>query len=243
MIYMLDTNLIEVVVYSCLSCDFRSLLVRIDRIRFLCGRSPSPTSMPTCSHRLTYYLTHGYVHGIRYLGQRSGRPWKFVWAAVLLVLAVCMARSLRSTLQDFDSDVVDLNLDTAYLHWTNTFPALAICLARGSSVLNLAQLAHADLERRQAAVPPNFHRYVKTLHDYLFLNPTVELREFEYCAGVNGSCGVDIEAFRAQLMPTHCAQFMVNVSFLGRPVADCADLFRYTVTEMGVCFVANSLAM
>lgn len=50
---------------------------------------------------------------------------------VLIVSALSMSYIFVLTLQSFEQDVVIVNLDTAYLHWTNTFPAVSVCLARG----------------------------------------------------------------------------------------------------------------
>lgn len=82
---------------------------------------------------------------------------------------------------------------------------------------------------------------MKTLQDLLFLNPMIKVRAFDHCAAEDAACGVDMAQMRAALLPTHCDQFVHNLTFLERPIADCGRLFRYQRTEMGVCFVANGL--
>lgn len=103
--------------------------------------------------RLAYFLDFGSIHGIRYLGQRCGVSGKYApakvphhillgivfhhstrlfWLVLLLVSLMAMAIIFRTTLIAFGQDIIDVNIDTAYLHWTNTFPAVALCWARGN---------------------------------------------------------------------------------------------------------------
>lgn len=38
------------------------------------------------------------------------------------------------TIDRYNTDSVSIDLDTAYLHWTNTFPAISICMGHTSNV-------------------------------------------------------------------------------------------------------------
>lgn len=103
--------------------------------------------------RVFYFLDNGYWHGIRFLGSRCkffGRfaifdlivrndddnQWgdcfvRLFWLIVMIASGIGMATIFKFTLQNFQEDVININVETSYLHWRNTFPAVSMCLTKG----------------------------------------------------------------------------------------------------------------
>lgn len=83
--------------------------------------------------------------------------------------------------------------------------------------------------------------FVKALQTCFFLTSNSYFKNAKECRGLNASCGVDIAKLRKQFLPQKCSEFMFNVTYLGRPLNDCEELFKLQNTEMGYCYIANSL--
>lgn len=72
---------------------------------------------------------------------------------MLATAVAMMVLMLRETLLTLYEDVVDVTYAADFLHWTNTFPAISLCLARGYGVSDLQRVAGEDLERRGQPKP------------------------------------------------------------------------------------------
>jgi len=43
------------------------------------------------------------------------------------------------------------------------------------------------------------------------------------------------------MFPTNCTECFKEIYFRGELVTDCEEIFKFHVTEMGYCFLANNL--
>lgn len=111
--------------------------------------------------------------------------------------------------------------------------------------------------------------YYKFIRDYVFVTPIMPIEAFDYCRQLNSTCGINLDVFieqvnkskeakknhsidtdypysfafalHPQLFPKTCSDFMFNLTYMGREHKQCENLFKMHKTELGVCFVANSI--
>lgn len=78
---------------------------------------------------------------------------RFFWLVVLGTAVTMMLGMLRVTLASFREDIVDVTFDTDYLSWTNSFPAISLCMARGYDVADLTRLSGEYLDQHHIQKP------------------------------------------------------------------------------------------
>lgn len=49
----------------------------------------------------------------------------------MIASAIGMAKIFQYTVQNFQEDVINVNVETSYIRWRNTFPAVSMCLIKG----------------------------------------------------------------------------------------------------------------
>lgn len=49
----------------------------------------------------------------------------------MIASGIGMSIIFQFTLQNFQEDVININVETSFLHWRNTFPAVSMCLIKG----------------------------------------------------------------------------------------------------------------
>lgn len=60
----------------------------------------------------------------------------------MIASGIGMATIFKFTLQNFQEDVININVDTSFLHWRNTFPAVSMCFIKGLHYRTLAKSIH-----------------------------------------------------------------------------------------------------
>lgn len=99
------------------------------------------------------------------------------------------------TLTRFFSDSISIGIETTYLHWNNTFPAISFCLTKNRSSTRVTEFVKTE----QIPYQVSSTNYVKNVHEYMFTNPNnIHFKE-DYCAGLNSTCGVDILRVRNEV--------------------------------------------
>lgn len=101
--------------------------------------------------RLDYFISNSSLNGVRFFASSFSRNDRWVirihallrmaflkldsfayfrifWALVLIVSAIGMIVVFQLTIKTDVSDRVSINIDTAYLHWINNFPAISFCM-------------------------------------------------------------------------------------------------------------------
>lgn len=79
---------------------------------------------------------------------------------------------------------------------------------------------------------------------YVFISPHYEpYMEMEECYGenINSTCGVDVDVIRNLLLPTTCSDIIFNITYKGKYIGNCDDIFKLQHTEIGSCFTANGV--
>ncbi|XP_037720353.1 pickpocket protein 11 [Drosophila subpulchrella] len=131
-----------------------------------------------------------------------------------------------SLLHSYLSSSVSFNLDTIYLNWNSTFPAITVC-----EIYNAERIW--DLSDSNFGVEHDMH-----MDDFI--------SEIVFYRGVCSSCE-DCSKMRCpanftllvDVFRSKCHQLLVNCSYLNE-LFDCCDQFLPLPTEYGLCYSFNS---
>lgn len=160
-----------------------------------------------------------------------------------MVLGVfAMTGILISTYATFTTDITSISLDKNYLDWNNSFPAISFCLIRGKNTSTLREFFNKYWSENNMRKPDKYMSYVKMVLSYIYHSPNHFIEPCDpECATLNETCGVNITYLRDKFVPKTCDEIIVGVSYRNRNYT-CQELFvKYEYTEMGTCFIANSL--
>ncbi|KAL9705155.1 hypothetical protein quinque_008673 [Culex quinquefasciatus] len=185
-----------------------------------------------------YFVSNCTIHGLRYLGNRCNVPSKLFW---LSMITCSFATMIHILLYMENDETVQIHVDTSYLHWNNTFPAVSICYTKGRSLNSISKFLDDYWVKTNTTKPAKAGNYYRVAQSYLFVNPNsnVEVRG-AICEGMNATCNLNLETMQSIFFPQNCSEIFMDVKFLGKPY-NCDDFFERFDTEMGPCFVANSI--
>ncbi|XP_026840674.1 acid-sensing ion channel 5 [Drosophila persimilis] len=162
---------------------------------------------------------------------------RFFWICVILLSAWNMTTIFLLMKNRSDTDSTSIGVTTSYLSWINTFPAVSLCLSKNRITKEFSEA----VKRRAANNQSPSYTYIRTLYDYLFINPNNLYLKEEYCKEFNSTCGVDILDMRKELFASSCTEFMEQIYFSEKLLPNCEEIFKFHELEMGYCFLANNL--
>lgn len=148
------------------------------------------------TERFQYFLLLGYLHGFRHLGRRIPVPVRLLWTMTLVSSLAGMIFILMLTYTRYYHDSVNITLDTAYIRWTNTFPAISTCISGSSQINGIKMFTRAYLMATNQTLPHKENTYYKFMRNYLFVTPTSPIRPFDYCLQLNSTCGINVDTFK-----------------------------------------------
>lgn len=196
---------------------------------------------------LSYFFSNSSLHGFKYLVTDDESRWKNVFARLFwtcfIAISICLMCMILSTdLNEFNTKATSINLDTNYLDWNNTFPAISICMTKGRSTEKIKTYMTDYWNETDQPIPTRAIRYYRAIQSLMFINYHQPLDgvNVENCLEFNETCGIDMDILHKDLFPQTCEDFMTYVAFLGQEVP-CEDVFKLHQTEIGDCFTANSL--
>ncbi|XP_053686311.1 sodium channel protein Nach [Sabethes cyaneus] len=151
-----------------------------------------------------------------------------------------MSYILLYTLDSFQ-ETVNIHIDTSYLRWNNTFPAISICYTKGRSINSIGKFFEKYWKENNISKPAKASNYFRLAQSYLFVSPNsnIDLRG-SVCTGMNRTCDMNWDTMQKMFFPHACNEIFVDVKFLNTSV-QCDKIFKLLQTEMGPCFVANSI--
>lgn len=131
--------------------------------------------------------------------------------------------------------------DTSYINWINAFPAVSFCLTKGRSTEPIKQFIMDNMDDNYPKKDLIIRHY-RVMQSAMFLNTRdpFEGMTLSHCLEINDSCGIDIEYARNLLLPKTCDKVIDKIFFLGVEMK-CQDIFKFYQTELGSCFIANSI--
>lgn len=194
-----------------------------------------------------YFCSNTSLHGFKFLTAGDDTVVKkslkrVFWTSCIAVSYFYLMRALASTINEISSKSISVNLDASYRDWNNTFPAVSICITKGSTS-KLTSYMNA-IWNESGSSPPRVERtrLSRSIQHLLFLSYDQPLDGIHVptCTKYNETCGIDFEIVKKALIPQQCHQIMTKVKFLGQEI-DCAEYFKLHRTEIGECFIANSL--
>lgn len=205
----------------------------------------SSKTAKTMGSRLSFLFAATSIHGLKHLtNENEGwkKNFKRIFCTIFLGLSfLVMLRMLRNMFHK-QSTSTAINLDTAYRDFDNVFPAISICLTKGRSTAEIKNLIGSEFVKPDGEKMKLAMRHYRAIQGYLFMNYIEPLEgiNIEHCSDLNDTCGIDFQIVRNALAPDTCRGVIDKMFFLGKPV-HCEDFFDRFDTEIGVCFVANSL--
>lgn len=148
--------------------------------------------------RLNFFVENVNVVGVKYLTQNHATvPGRVFWLIMIIISGVGMVYILRLTYKKYYTDLITIDVDTLFLHWDNTFPAVSICLTKGrSSTEKLKDYV------KKASIPYTVSdvSFIRLIHSYMFMSPeNLRFPLKNECAGLNETCGLDIALLRRQV--------------------------------------------
>ncbi|EDS42153.1 amiloride-sensitive sodium channel [Culex quinquefasciatus] len=157
---------------------------------------------------------------------------RLYWLVVGGGLLYMMLSTAQSLVRAFLDNSLSFSIDTAYLHWNTTFPAVSVC-----QLLNDETMAEM-LENNLG--PDRPHRLDNVISEIAFYGGTCH--SCEDCArGLppTTTCPANFTAL-ASVYRLGCPALLADCTWLGQSF-DCCELFRPLATEFGRCFSVNSL--
>lgn len=122
---------------------------------------------------------------------KHGLFYRIYWGIVILISIWGFLTISMLTFRQFYADSISIGVETTYLDWNNTFPAVSLCLIRSRSFTEVEKYIKS-LNLPEAMLTKKF---VRNLHEYIFTNPTNMFFKPNYCDGLNSTCGVNILQF------------------------------------------------
>ncbi|KPU76888.1 uncharacterized protein Dana_GF13482, partial [Drosophila ananassae] len=158
------------------------------------------------------------------------------WMFVILFSGWNMIRIFILMKHRYETDSTSIGVSTSYSRWINTFPSIGVCLSKN----RITEVFTNAVKRRFPGENPPYS-HIRTLYDYLFINPNNLYLKADYCNKFNSTCGVNILDMRRELFAQKCSEFMEEITFAEKILPDCEKIFKFHELEMGYCFLANNL--
>lgn len=194
-----------------------------------------------------YFCNNTSLHGFRFLPAADDPVVRkslkrIFWTSCIAVSYFYLTSTLASTINEFSSKSTSVNIDASFRDWNNTFPAVSICLSKGSTT-KLTKYMDAIWAQSGISLPRvERTRLTRSIQHLLFMSYDQPLDGINVpaCTKYNETCGVNLGIVKRALIPYECNQIMKSVKFLGKDI-DCEKYFKLYKTEFGECFIANSL--
>ncbi|KAH8284604.1 hypothetical protein KR018_005438, partial [Drosophila ironensis] len=162
--------------------------------------------------------------------------FRLFWICVLIISGWNMINLFILIRHRYITDSVSIGVSTSYSRWTNTFPSVGICLSKNRITESFTNI----VKQRFLDETPSY-AHIRTLYDYVFINPNNLYLKSDFCLQYNSTCGVNILDMRRELFAHSCTEIMEKVYFAENLIPDCEQIFKFHELEMGYCFLANSL--
>nr|NP_001097441.1 pickpocket 29, isoform F [Drosophila melanogaster]NP_001137748.1 pickpocket 29, isoform E [Drosophila melanogaster]ABV53901.1 pickpocket 29, isoform F [Drosophila melanogaster]ACL83201.1 pickpocket 29, isoform E [Drosophila melanogaster] len=167
---------------------------------------------------------------IRSFVENKGLLWIFVigisgWSTVS-ILVLLKTR--------YETDSTTIGVSTAYSRWINTFPSIGICLTKSRAFNEFKAMMREYFQEDFA------FSFTRMIYEYAFLNPN-NIFTKEPTKNTSYPYNFNILDIRRKMFPTNCTECFKEIYFRGELVTDCEEIFKFHVTEMGYCFLANNL--
>ncbi|XP_055550775.1 sodium channel protein Nach-like [Wyeomyia smithii] len=154
---------------------------------------------------------------------------RFTWLILTAGLAYTTVTFSRQLTLSFIENPLTFSIDTAYLHWDTTFPAVTVC-----QVLNDESIA--DLLDQEFGQERNY-KLDSVISDVAFYGGTCF--SCEDCTKGSLDCPKNLSLIVAKYRLS-CTALLANCFWQNEPF-DCCQLFLPLETEFGECYSINTL--
>ncbi|XP_055589725.1 sodium channel protein Nach [Uranotaenia lowii] len=153
---------------------------------------------------------------------------RFYWSVVMAGLLFMMIRSTRTLLLVFLYNPLSFSVDTNYLHWNTTFPAVSLCQVANDETMS-------DALEKDLGANRDF-KLDAIMADLVFFGGNCF--GCEDCTNGRLECPQNLSSV-ADRYRLGCDELLSDCSWHGRPF-DCCQLFLPLHTEFGLCYSINS---
>lgn len=179
------------------------------------------------SKRLKYICENSSIHGLHFVVKDRSVVYRTFWLINVIISFLCMMWILLTTLESFSERTINFNVQTTYLGWNTTFPAITVCeLFNGEKLWDV-----------------NSEIYGRTLDNF---NDFIGDIAFFY-----GTCFTCEHCVNREGCPTNFTKLAINFRSACKDLFDdckwngeafnCCASFLPLETEFGVCYSFNSL--
>ncbi|KAL4713986.1 hypothetical protein ACJJTC_005617 [Scirpophaga incertulas] len=189
----------------------------------------------TCKALIKDYCANCTFAGIHFIADDS-KHWieRWFWVAMVVLSWYGSALLIIAAWDSFVNNPISFGVETTYTQWDTEMPAVAICeLANDKKLYDVADTIW----------PPD---HLLDLED--------ALKEIAHYRGISYSlvqvchkaknpdplCPVSNYSYYAALVRSSCPQIIQNCSYNDKPF-DCCEYFQPIDTDMGTCFMMNSI--
>ena len=150
--------------------------------------------MHSFRHRLDFFLNANFS-GTKYLSYKHATiTGRIFWFIVLTMSFFGMFTIFKLTIRRYYTDMTTIDIDTLFLNWESTFPAVSLCLSKGRTTSQKLKefLRHHNIPYNTSEV-----KFARVIHYYMFMtNNRMNFQWQEDCLGLNDSCGVNIDILK-----------------------------------------------
>lgn len=140
---------------------------------------------------------------------------------VILISGWNMIRIFILMKHRYETDSTSIGVSTSYSRWINTFPSIGVCLSK-NRITDV--FTNAVKSRFPGENPPYSH--IRTLYDYLFINPNNLYLKADYCNKFNSTCGVNILDMRREVF-SYLIYFYSIFKYIDIFLAICSEVFGF----------------
>ncbi|KAG8323116.1 hypothetical protein J6590_009761 [Homalodisca vitripennis] len=180
--------------------------------------------------RLVEYFSESSIHGLHYITDSTRHISERVfWAVVCAVSLLGAGVVLRGNIYNFENNAVSFVMETTYLNWNTTFPAISVCEVESTDKLY-------DTGERMYGPDRNMNLdfYLRDIAFYYGTCYTCSA----HC-GKTINCSQDFDHIIKEVR-SPCQDLIDYCKFNGKPFK-CCRYFRLLETEKGPCYTINSM--
>ncbi|XP_055920688.1 uncharacterized protein LOC129952225 isoform X2 [Eupeodes corollae] len=163
---------------------------------------------------------------------------RLFWTATMAISFLGMITFCYFTFKRYFSDPVSMIVDTEYIHWNFSFPAVSICLIKGKFSSSLIPL----IDKFNITYKGSKTNFLRLVHTCMFENSLrFDLTQLKKCGELESVYGIDVEEINAMVLPQDCKQILDFLSFNNKLLINCSRFLKFHKTEIGYCFIFNTI--
>nr|XP_022902813.1 sodium channel protein Nach-like isoform X1 [Onthophagus taurus] len=178
------------------------------------------------------YLLNSSFHGLKFLAQtRLHWSEKVFWFICCVLSWYSSILLIEATLDDYQHNSISFGVETNYLDWNTSFPAIFICESdNAKKISSFADKTYGD---------PRDYNLDEIIKEIVFYKG-LSFYTLQICDKSNPACLKENFEEINRLVRSKCEEIVKNCEWNRRKFNCCGDFVKVS-TEFGECFAINSL--